>query len=288
MSLDLFQTLCLPVMLLAYAFSVATAKDRGRRVVEIGALATSAWIGEHTVIDAYHFYIYADGWWAKIGHVPLLVALIWPMVVLSARDCVGYLFGEQSRFKRALTVGAIVVFDASIMEVIAVEAGFWSWFEPGYLDVPLMGIIGWGCFGFVATLWLDSLERSGRIATHGLTPIVTVVATHALLLALWWGGLRWGLRGDLGSVALAGFAVASAFYAWSIWRAQKKGLGKLPNTVTAPRVLATSVFFALLIALSDAGLQWAHLAVASVPYLLSVNWPTGSAAKGAHHKHVTG
>lgn len=281
MSLDLFQTLCLPVMLLAYAVSVATARDRSRRVVEIVALAASAWIGEHTVIDAYQFYFYEDGWWAKIGHVPALVALIWPMVVLSARDCAGHLFGGQGRLARALTVAGIVIFDASIMEVIAVRAGYWTWFEPGYLNVPLMGIVGWGCFGFVATLWLDALERTDRIASLGVTPIVTVVATHALLLAVWWGAMRWVLRGDLGDVAMIGFGVVAVAYAAAVWR----GRGRLPMSVTAPRVLATSVFVALLLTLEDGAAQWAHLGLAAIPYLVAVRW---SATRRPEQEHVAG
>lgn len=285
MSLDLFQAICLPVMLVAYAYSIMSAQDRARRVVEIIALAASGWIGEHTVIEAYQFYFYADGWWPKLGHVPLLVALIWPMVVLSARDVARYLFGDQSTLKRALTVGGIVVFDASIMEVIAVQAGFWEWFEPGYLNVPLMGIVGWGCFGFAATLWLDTLEKRGSVALLGSSPLVLVPATHLLLLAVWWGGLRWGLRGDLGTFGFVGFAVLAALYAGKIVEAQLKrdddgteradgiGSGKLPLMVTAPRVLATSVFIALLMSLGEGGPQWGHLAIAAVPYAMATRWP---------------
>ena len=272
MSLELFQTLCFPVMFVAYAFSVATAQDRARRVVEIVALAASAWIGEHTVIEAYLFYFYDDGWWLKLGHVPLLVALIWPMVVLSARDCVTHLFAPASRLKKALMVAGIVIFDASIMEVIAVEAGYWTWFEAGYLHVPLMGIVGWGCFGFIACLWLDALERGDRIAAHGLTPVITVLGTHALLLALWWGALRWVLRGDLGPNALVGFGVIAVLFGIAVWRARKLGLGVLPHTVTAPRVMATSVFVALLMSLPDASSQWVHLGAAAVPYLIALRW----------------
>ncbi len=285
MSLDLFQIICIPVMSLAYVFSVLTAPDRARRVVEISALATSAWIGEHTVIDAYQFYYYADGWWMKLGHVPLLVALIWPMVVLSARDVVGHVFGQQGHIKRAFAVGAVVVFDASIMEVIAVHGGLWRWFEGGYLGVPLMGIVGWGCFGLVATLWLDRLERSERVASHALTPIVTVAATHALLLAVWWASLRWVLRGDLGAIALLGFAAAAAGYAWMVWRARARGLGALPGQVTAPRALATSVFVGLLITLADSGLQWGHLCLAAGPYLLTLRW-SGRDAPGSSPGHA--
>lgn len=273
-SLDLFQPVCLTVLLVAYGFSIAIAPSARARAAEILVLVVAAWAGEHSCIELYAFYAYADGWWLRVGHVPLLVPLIWPMVVLSAREVAQAVWPRQSTYARALTVALLVSFDASLMEVVAVAAGYWAWFEPGYFGVPLIGIIGWGCFGLAAALWLT--HARGRAGWLMALPIASVAATHALLLALWWALWRWVLRGDLGTLALAGFGVFAAGLVVAVLRTP--AANRFGWEVTIPRILAASVFFALLVALGagdsavDTRWLWTHVALTSLPYLLAMRW----------------
>ena len=272
MSLALFQLLCLPVLLLVYALRIRLAANPRHAVKEIAILVVAGLIGEHSMIEAYEFYAYADGWWARVGHVPLLVPLIWPMVILSARDVARALWPDHAGWKRALQVGAIVVFDASVMEVIAVGAGFWTWAEPGYLRVPLLGMIGWGCFGAVATWYL----QHARQWRFWLTPVVSIAAAHLMVLALWWALFRWTLRGDLGELAVLGFALFGLVYAHFVFRA-RDGDGRrraMPSELVLARVPATAVFVALLVSMGfgSSSYLWIHLAVAALPYLLATRW----------------
>lgn len=259
-------------MAFAYGWMIWRATDRARQVSRIAFLALGGLIAEHTCIEWYHFYSYSDGWWLRVGHVPLMVPLIWPMVILSAGQIANTLWPSPSRTRTAVIVGSIVVFDASLMEVASVGAGYWTWFEPGYLDVPIMGVVGWGCFAFIAWWWMARVASTGARAASvffGLPLVLT--ACHGLLLAFWWGAFRWGLRGDLGDIAVAGFAVLSLIYVAAVLRVRRsRALG--PDTVP-PRVAATSVFLALLAVLAQP-LLWAHLALTALPYLAATRLRT--------------
>ena len=50
------------------------------------ALAVAGYLGEQSCISLYHFYRYSSLWTLRVIDVPLLVPLIWPLVVMSARD----------------------------------------------------------------------------------------------------------------------------------------------------------------------------------------------------------
>lgn len=271
MTLDFFQVLCVPVLVFAYAMLLRSAGPlASRRAGEAVVLAVAGCLGEHTCIEWYAFYHYADGWWLPVGHVPLWVPLIWPMVILSARQVCTTLWPTESRFKRALQLAAVVVFDATIMEVIAVGAGYWSWAEGGYLSVPIMGILGWGCFAFGASFWLDRSDRERSPLEWLLAPVVLAAAAHAVILAVWWVALRWGLRGDQGVAATVVFGGLSLLYTVYVLRSGRR----MGPQLVWPRVAATSVFLALLASLEGpavAGL-WLHVGMTAVPYLAGSDW----------------
>lgn len=281
MSLAVFQWLCLPVLLVAYAVEVRRASHRLGRAFEIAGLVVSGWLAETTCIHLYAFYGYAPGWALQLAGVPLLVPLIWPMVVLSARALVNSLAPAWSLGARALAVGALVVLDASLMEVVAVGAGYWRWFEPGYASVPIIGILGWGYFAICAVFWLDEHigPLGGRSHAWRLLslPLVAGLGTHVLLLASWWGALRWFARGDLGAWPLVGFGIAAALFAWWALRAK----ATVPPPVLLVRVPAALLFVALLVLTFDApggALRLSHVIAIATPYLvLSVrtSWRSG-------------
>ncbi|MFO0592062.1 MAG: carotenoid biosynthesis protein [Polyangiaceae bacterium] len=157
-------------------------------------LAVSAWIGEDTCIRAYGFYEYSAGWWLFLDKVPLLIVLIWPIVVQSARDLAVCLWAGRER-PRPLKVGAtvfcLVLADASLIEPISVKAGLWRWTEPGLFEVPPIGILGWAYFAAVAIAVLEEAAWRYRPWLSALALTVAPVTTHVALLVSWWGLFRW-------------------------------------------------------------------------------------------------
>ena len=141
MTLAVFQPLCLLTLVIAVAVMARLqARTLGAFFTAYAVLGLAAFIGEDTCIRLYRFYAYAPGWWLRVDQVPLLVPLIWPLVVLSA-DEVGRALGVPRRWAPVWALGCVTV-DASLVEVVAVRAGYWSWAERGHLDVPLLGILG--------------------------------------------------------------------------------------------------------------------------------------------------
>ncbi|MEZ4406206.1 MAG: carotenoid biosynthesis protein [Polyangiales bacterium] len=189
------------------------------------------------MIRAYGFYAYAPGWHLRVDHVPLLIPAIWAPVVLSSRAVArAMLPRETSPWREALLVGALVTFDAALIEPIAVRAGLWRWFYPGVLSVPVIGIVGWGCFAFAATWLQRALPREREWLTVFLAPL----ASHAMVLALWWGALRWALRDPVPFTSAAvALGVMSAAYTLAIARTG----ARLPWRELLPRAAAT-LFFA--------------------------------------------
>lgn len=218
-------------------------------------LGLGALIGEDTMIRAYGFYAYSPGWHLFVDRVPLLIPTIWAPVVLSARAVSRALLRSTDAppWKEALLTGALVTFDAALIEPIAVRAGLWRWTQPGVMTVPVIGIVGWGCYAFAATWLLAALPPRRRWA---MIPLA-LVASHALVLALWWGALRWVLRTEL---PLSTTAPALAFAATLYTMAVVKTGARLPWRELLPRAAATGFFAALLGARADAAIVlWAAL-----------------------------
>lgn len=272
MSLRLFEALSVATVLLTL---VVMARSRSPKtlVVEYVSLAVAGWLGEESMIAAYHFYSYSPGWDLRLVDVPVLVPLIWPLVVLSAKDVVGALTARRhvSRVVRAGLVGAFVVFDASLVEVVAVRAGLWSWAEPGYLGVPLIGILGWGFFAAFAVFPMLNAAADPPLAPTPSRVLATIVSgplgAHLLVEAAWWGVFRHTLRGDLGFTP--GRILAAGLVPLLLALvARRRGLA-LPLSIAAPRIVAALLFFALLV--WNAGAETALLAHAlavAVPYTL--------------------
>lgn len=203
-------------------------------------LAPAAWLAEDTCIRLYGFYGYAPAWHAHADRVPLLIAIIWPLVILSARALARHLAPDATAAKRAALTGALVVLDAAFIEPVAVRAGLWSWTVPGIFGVPLMGILGWGLFAGAATFLVDVLP--GR--TKPLAILLSPLATHAALLAAWWGFFRWIPRPlpDVGALAVA--AAGSAVLA--VRAASPRAAPPVPLHEMVARLAAASFFFVLL------------------------------------------
>jgi hypothetical protein len=259
-------------IVLGFAYALALlgrpAGERGRYVFECLAIAAAAWLGEESCILLYAFYSYSGDWWLFLSHVPVLIVAIWPMIVQSARSVVRELWPDARH--PFLLVALVVLVDASLMESIAVANGLWSWVEPGYIGVPLIGVLGWVFFAAPAALALESKSLGRAVAGC----FAAVLATHALILATWWGVLRWVLRGDLGAVAVLGFTPIALLMAVLVWRSHR---ALRPTTVLA-RVAAASIFLTLLVLRSAKDIPLvAHTSLVATPYLLaSLRRPRGS------------
>ncbi len=261
-SFAVFESACVVVVLLT--LSIMSRKYGARDVlVPYATLAIAGWVGEQTCIELYRFYSYARGWHVHVGYVPILVPLIWPLVILSARHIVDAVFPNVRA--RPLVVAAIVIVDASLVEVVAVRAGLWSWAEPGHLSVPVIGILGWGYFAAGAELAL----MRGK---PWLAVVVGPAVAHALILATWWGLFRWTIRGDLGlwssvAVGLLGLAALLAV----------RGREKMPMATAAPRMIAAALFFTLLVTTAPRDpYLWAHVVSVAIPYLAATRFTAAS------------
>lgn len=257
MSFAAFEIACVAIVALTLA-AMSRARGAGPVLRDYAALAMAGFVGEESCIALYRFYAYAPGWHLRVVDVPLLVPLIWPLVVLSARDVVAALEPSR-RGARPLAVALLVAFDASLVEVVAVRAGLWSWAEPGHLGVPVIGILGWGYFAAGAEVALARGKPWLALVTGPL-------AAHALIQASWWGLFRWTMRGALGTASIAAVALVGGALLASAIAARRAGK-KIPLAVAAPRI-AASLFLVLLVetAARDVPL-WIHTAAVALPYL---------------------
>lgn len=247
-------------------------KETFREVAVIGA---AAWIAEVTCIRLYGFYQYDAPWTLFVDRMPLLVALIWPFVIISARELARALRLRDSRAApHPLAVFGIVLYDASLVEPLAVRSELWSWNEPGLFGVPLIGILGWAFFAATTSVLLDRLKN--RLFLLVLAPLVT----HALLLATWWGALRWMLRDEISPPAAA---IVSAAIAIVLTVLVKKLGRKADLAVMGPRMGAAALFFLLLFWRGrEIGALIVYCAAFALPYFAATEMTISSARHRSH------
>lgn len=261
MPLWVFEVLCVPVLALAIGVSARRAGVRAF-AIDYALLAVAGWLGEASSIAWYRYYGYAEGWHARVLTVPLLVPLVWPLVILSAREVRDALFPGVDPLRGALAVTVLVIADASMVEVLAVRAGLWSWAEGGHLGVPLLGIVAWGWFAGAADLAMSRFRGRAR----WLVVPAALALAHALIIASWWACLRWVLRGDLGWGSSVGLAVLGVLATWVALRCRRAG-HLIPFEVALPRIVAAALFVVLFVvtAPGDVALL-AHVTCIALPY----------------------
>jgi hypothetical protein len=256
-----FELACIAIVVLALA-AMARVRRWPELLADYGALAITGWIGEQTCIAWYQFYGYSLAWHGRLEHVPVLIPLIWPLVILSARAVVGAV-APGAGWRRPLLVGALVTFDASLVEVIAVRAELWAWAEPGHLGVPVLGILGWGFFAVGADVALGLRHRRRHLALAG-----ALALTHLAIVAAWWSCFRWTLRGALGDASLVGLAAIAALATAAALVARRRGR-TLPLDVALPRMVAAALFLVTLAVVAPRAVRlWLHAALVATPYLV--------------------
>jgi hypothetical protein len=235
-------------------------------LLRLGLLAAAGWVGEDTMIRAYHFYAYSEDTWAIfIDRVPLAIAMIWPVVIHSAWDLARVLARASPRAVPFIA-GAIVLADAALIEPIAVRAGLWRWTEPGLFAVPPIGVVGWAVFAVLAIAVLTGVSEKRRLRADALAVIVLAPAgTHAVLLALWWSLFR-SVNGEVApEPAIAVLVILSVAATLFVLRSRAAARVRLGDLVV--RIPGAAFFFVLLAAHAEDGALVAWTLAFAAPYL---------------------
>ena len=234
-------------------------------IVRYFTIAVASWICEETSIRVYHFYQYSQNWIFFLGHVPILVIVIWPLVIHSGWELASGLL-QDKRTYIPLVVGCIVGIDASLIETISVKAGLWSWNGAGPFGVPLIGIFGWAYFAFFSALALERRKEGAGTVLKSLYVLVTCVAgTHAMIVATWWLFFRWNFV-SLNSVFLTALAwIISMMLIYSIHR-RRLGI-HMDKRVLMMRVPPVLFFFVLYLKSRPDGLHTSYLTAFALPYI---------------------
>jgi hypothetical protein len=163
----------------------------GHFIAKLAIVSAGSWIAEESSILLYNFYSYSPAWSLFLGHVPVMVIVIWPVIIHSAWELASQLLRPNRGLVPAVAA-AIVCSDALFIEPLASHAGLWTWNEPGIFDVPPVAILGWTYFAFLCILLLEWGSRP-NVSIRTLLPVLLLpaICTHLLLLGTWWAAFRW-------------------------------------------------------------------------------------------------
>ena len=237
---------CIAIVALYVVVRLALTADRGPFLRRLALMAIGAWVGENTVIHAYHFYTYSPRWHLFVDQVPLMILLIWPVVIHSAWDVIGHLCRKSASVTIIAVATALVVLaDASLIEPIAVASELWWWHEPGLFEAPPIGLLGWSYFALLCVAIFERNRRAGAPAlADALAVIAPAAGVHLMLLATWWGGLRWvngTVEPNAVLVVIWPLSIALAAVAW-----KRDARRRVPLNQMLLRIPGALFFFALL------------------------------------------
>jgi hypothetical protein len=252
----------LPLIAIAVAWAVVRLRGSAspRPVVRrLLALGIAVWLGAHTMIRAWGYYRYGDGWSVFVGHVPLAVVLMWAVAIDSAHLLARRLVATP----RACVVltGVVVGLDAALVEPLAVHAGLWRWIAPGPFGVPPIGVLGWGLFAAAAAHMLLEDEDERPLGTLA-DALGSVGATHLLVVVAWHAGLHHAERVWPVGPTLAVAWIVAAVLAVLAWRRR----GRIDLRLLVVRGPAAVLLFGLLLATAAGPALWAWAAAFALPY----------------------
>ncbi len=246
----LLQLTALALVVFYVLFRIIDQPEPRQFLTRFVLVSVACWMAEESCILLYKFYGYSPSWSLFLDRVPLLIILIWPVIIHSAWDMASQLLHPGHKFV-PLAAGAIVCTDAALLEPVAVNAGLWSWSEPGIFHVPLIGILGWGYFAFCCTLMLDwTIRPHPSKGGTLLLLLAAVVGTHLLLFTSWWGALRWVSQFDNKVFAVGIVWVFSLALVYMILR---RGTGRRVQRKALLLRLPAALFVFLLLALNAGG-----------------------------------
>lgn len=180
-SIEFIQTASI-VLAVSYVYFICYKKQDYKIVLwNFTLLLACSWLGEQSVITFYDFYSYSEQW-IKLGDVPVAVAMIWPFLIVTARNLFNSL--DLSVANKALLVAVVIFLNALFVEAIAVKLGLWAWHVEGVLLwFPLIGVVGWGLYAFFVEYW--------KAKNNKLYFVLVLLSLHAALVTLWWSSFRW-------------------------------------------------------------------------------------------------
>ena len=260
--------------LLILGVHLAVGSMRSRRpwrfITRTALLAMASFVAEDSCIRLYDFYGYDPRSWSVFfDRMPLMVMLIWPGVILSSWELAKLLVGHRERTRRLVPLvgGALVLADASFIEAIAVRAGLWQWYAPGFFGVPPIGVLGWAFFAALCMWLFERNDRREYNAAADLAVLLPVpLLTHVMLLLTWWGAARWV------SVPIADWVMVCLVWAVAVpltlYSVRSRARDRIPIGAYLTRLPAAAFFFVLLVLYWSAPL--AAYALAFVPPFVSL------------------
>lgn len=275
----LLQIACLAIVATFLVFRARLEAEPLALLRRLSLLALAAWAAQDTCIRAYGLLEYNQSWWLFLDRVPVLVVLVWPIVLQSARDLGTCLWAGRDRptaLRVALTVFGLVLADASLIESVSVQSGLWRWTEPGVFAVPPIGILGWAYFAAIAVYLFERAAWRHSLWQEALVLLIAPAGTHLLLFVSWWGALRWV------NVALP--AWPAVLLAWIVSVALAARASQLGTRQRVPPILLwlrlpAALFFFVLLAIHgrQSGFLAAYALAFAPPYLAI--FAGGSAAR---------
>jgi uncharacterized membrane protein len=177
------------VMLILFLLSARFAYRTGgrRRLVELLSAVPFGLLLEQGDIKIFGSYAYNQGFFLKLGSVPVAIALAWAMIITSSMFMSDRL-GIPPRIAPFADAVFAILLDLSL-DAIAIRQGLWHWNIPlnaGFFGVPAGNYYGWlfVAFGFSAwTRWLRRRVADGSVSGW-LQLFVPIPAYLTLLIAL--------------------------------------------------------------------------------------------------------
>jgi len=225
------------VMLILFVLSARFAYRTGgrRRLVELLSAVPFGLLLEQGDITIFGSYAYNQGFFIKLGSVPVAIALAWAMIITSSMFMSDRL-GISPRLAPFVDAVFAILLDLSL-DAIAIRQGLWHWNIPlhaGFFGVPAGNFYGWLFVAFGFSAWTRWVRAQGRPRSAWLQWLVPVPAYLTLLLALvpfillqqrFFGGPTGGYPTFL--VTLALFVLVAGF-------AIRTGEGRLPRPWQMP------------------------------------------------------
>src|SRR2546427_7591944 len=158
------------VMLILFALSARFAYRSGgrQRLIELLSAVPFGLLLEQGDIKIFGSYAYNQGFFIRLGSVPVAIALAWAMVITSSM-----FMSDRLRIPPRMAPFADAVFAILLdlsLDAIAIRQGLWHWNIPltaGVFGGPAGNYYGWlfVAFGYSAwTRWLRRRVADGSVS----------------------------------------------------------------------------------------------------------------------------
>lgn len=176
-------------MLGLFALSVRFAYRTGgrRRLLELLSAVPFGLLLEQGDIAIFGSYAYNQGFFIKLGAVPVAIALAWAMLITSSMYMSDAL-GIPPRLAPMADATFTILLDLSL-DAIAIRQGLWHWNIPldqGFFGVPAGNFYGWLFVAFGFSAWTRIVRGwvTGSKAPSWLQLLMPIPAYLTLLVAL--------------------------------------------------------------------------------------------------------